>query len=406
MTAAERPAPPAGAAERVLGTYSRGHEGPTVVVCGGIHGNEPAGVHAAQRVLARLAAMAPPFAGTLVAVAGNVGALGQGRRFLQRDLNRLWLPAQVAALQTRPASSGDDASGWRDEDREQRQLAALFERYVREAHGPLVFLDLHTSSAASAPFVCTGDTAPNRRLARALPVPLILGLEECIDGAVLDWWNAQGHAALAIEGGQHAAASTVEHLQAALWLLLEACGALPRGAIDVRPWRSVLAQAARGLPRVVEVRHRHVVGAGDGFVMRPGFASFQRVRRRQPLAHDARGEVLAREGGRVLLPLYQSQGDDGFFLGRDVWPWWLHIGAVLRRLRCDRLLHLLPGVERRADDPEVLHVEPRTARWLVVEVFHLLGFRRRRERQGKLVFSRRFANAAARSLPWRAGTRA
>ena len=34
------------------------------------------------------------------------------------------------------------------------------------------------------------------------------------------------------------------------------------------------------------------------------------------LAEDRRGLIRAREAGYVLLPLYQAQGSDGFFIAR------------------------------------------------------------------------------------------
>jgi hypothetical protein len=36
------------------------------------------------------------------------------------------------------------------------------------------------------------------------------------------------------------------------------------------------------------------------------------------LAHDRNGEIRAPFDGLVLLPLYQSEGSDGFFYGRSV----------------------------------------------------------------------------------------
>ena len=71
---------------RVIGRYPEAPgEGPTLVVFGGIHGNEPAGVFAARRVAARLAELAPPMRGQFVALAGNRPALARGVRFLEAN---------------------------------------------------------------------------------------------------------------------------------------------------------------------------------------------------------------------------------------------------------------------------------------------------------------------------------
>ena len=41
-------------AQREIGVWDSGSPGPTLLVTGGVHGNEPAGVHAAARVLEEL----------------------------------------------------------------------------------------------------------------------------------------------------------------------------------------------------------------------------------------------------------------------------------------------------------------------------------------------------------------
>jgi succinylglutamate desuccinylase len=103
----------------------------------------------------------------------------------------------------------------------------------------------------------------------------------------------------------------------------------------------------------------------------------------------------------VLLPLYQGQGEDGFFLCRDVHPLWLRLARWLRRLRLDALLPLLPGVSRHREQPDALLVDPGVARLLVREVFHLFGYRHCRPAAGRLVFTRRRVAPITRQLPWR-----
>ncbi len=377
--------------ERALGAYDAGQPSPSLLVCAGIHGNEPAGVHAVRRVLAKLHELALPIRGRIEAVAGNLAALQQGARYLARDLNRGWGADKLDALRKR----GDDAP----EDAEQRALLTVFEQAQARRRGPLVFVDLHTSSGDSPPFTATGDTLPNRHLATALPLPLILGLEETIEGAALEWFNARGHAALAIEGGRHDAPGTIDNHEASLWVLLVATGMLRAEQVPGHAaWLAHLRAAAQGAPPVVEITYRHVVSAADAFRMEPGFASFQPIAKGQKLGSSAQGDVRARDAGRVLLPLYQAQGDDGFFLGRDVRPFWLRVARWLRALRFDCVLGLLPGVRCGKDDPNTMFASRRVARWFLVEIFHLLGFRKERVQGDVMVFSRRFANHEAESL--------
>lgn len=62
----------------------------------------------------------------------------------------------------------------------------------------------------------------------------------------------------------------------------------------------------------------------------------------------------------------------------------------LRHLQLERLLPVLPGVHRHPDQATTLVVNPRIARWFVLEIFHLLGFRKKRTQVGKLIVSRRW----------------
>jgi succinylglutamate desuccinylase len=124
--------------------------------------------------------------------------------------------------------------------------------------------------------------------------------------------------------------------------------------------------------------------------MAPGFTSFQPVDAGQRVGEWGDGQaVIAPEGGRLLMPLYQPQGDDGFFLTRDVRRFWLALSTLLRRLRVDRVAALLPGVRRHPYIAGAVIVDRRVARWYTVEVFHLLGFRREVEQGYSLILSRR-----------------
>ncbi|MBK6950183.1 MAG: hypothetical protein IPH16_20770 [Haliscomenobacter sp.] len=62
-----------------------------------------------------------------------------------------------------------------------------------------------------------------------------------------------------------------------------------------------------------EIIWRHPVEPEDQFRMEPGFQNFDPVRIGQRLATDRNGPVLAKVDARILMPLYQAQGEDGFF---------------------------------------------------------------------------------------------
>ena len=374
---------------RILGVVDDELPGPTVVVIGGVHGNEPAGVVALERVLKTLERTRPLVAGKLVGVLGNRAALAAGRRFNTRDLNRDWTEAGCAELK--------GATHLVDEDAEQRALLDVFEPLIDQADRPVVFIDLHSSSGRGAPFCCMADVLRNRPIALSLPLPLVLGLEEVIDGSMLGYLCDRGHVGIAFEGGQHDDPETIDRLESIVWLSLVASGLLDRSQVpDIEDHRARLRAATTDLPRVLEIRHRHVIGPGEDFRMEPGFTNFGPVRRGDLLAHDDRGELRASEHGLIMLPRYQGEGDDGYFLARPVSQLWLKVSEVLRRARLDRFLPRLVGARRLAEAVDHFLVDGvLPPRW-VTNVFHLFGYRKMRSNGQGQVFSRRRPDASSR----------
>jgi succinylglutamate desuccinylase len=373
---------------REIGSYSTGVDGPMLVALGGVHGNEPAGVIAARRVLQELEDRQVPMRGRFQAIAGSLVGLQRQVRYVEHDLNRIWSKVEIE----RARATGPEHFAW--EQRDQAEILAVLEDDLIEAarhRTPVHVLDLHSTSADGPPFTIIGDTLQNRRIAFALGVPVILGLEENVDGTLLGWLAGLGHVAVGIEGGQHDLLSTVDNHESALWIALVTAGLVEeRHAPDLPGHRARLAATATGIPPVVEIRYRHGLEAGEPFEMVGQLPNFAEVQHDQLLARSGRsGDIRALESGILLLPRYQGQGDDGFFLGRRVNPLWLSLSAWLRRLNVETLLRLLPGVFRPPEGHGELYVNRRIARWFSNEVFHLLGYRRNREQGPWRVFSRR-----------------
>lgn len=370
--------------ERIIGRVEGQSPGPTVVIVGALHGNEPAGVIAAARVLDALSKPGTPLKGVCMGIVGNLASLRKGQRFHDFDLNRAFTPERISALAT------TDIEGESPEDKEQRALMTLLEGLHQEATGPIVFLDLHSTSGDSPPFCAMADTLHNRPIAFSLPIPVILGLEESIEGTLMGYLSERGHIAVVVEGGQHESPKTPDYLEAAIWLSLVSAGCLK--AKDVEGYaehRRSLASIGGHLPDVVEIRYRHAITPEDGFTMKPGFKGMEKVSKGELLATNKAGDIRSPAKARMLMPLYQGKGNDGFFLVREVALFWLWLSALLRRLSLEPLLGYLPGVTRDPHSPDCLQVDPSIARYWTLEIFHLFGYRRRLDHDGHLTFTRR-----------------
>lgn len=305
--------------ERVLGHARGPKSGPTLVAVAGLHGNETAGILALERVLVELSGREDQLSGDFVAFAGNRAALARNRRFLGRDLNRLWTGERVSALRVAGSTSNPRGAFAHEEDVEQRQLLLALDEIMAATRGDVFLLDLHTTSGPGHPFSTISDPSVSRSFAQHLPVPLILGLGEMLQGTLAGFFTSLGIPSLVFEGGQHGAPGSVSCSEAAIWLCLAITGVVSESTFgQVGTGRQILRTATRGLPLVLEMQYRHPLGSGDGFRMLPGFQSFQPVEAGQLLAEDRNGPVRCPMPGRLLMPLYQAQGEDGFFLVREV----------------------------------------------------------------------------------------
>lgn len=360
--------------------------GPTVVVTAGMHGNEPSGVFAVHDVFRQLKSAGVPLKGRFVGLAGNLAALSRNVRQIDRDLNRVWTGPEMARLLAEPSEAVRDSS----EAFEALELHAAISQVLASGPGPFFFIDLHTTSAVTSPFVPFDDTLKNRDFVRHFPVAGVLGIEEYLPGTLLSYLTRFNVVTLGYEAGQHVAPESVTSHAALLWLALEQAGCLgPNHGVDIAAQRALLESRADDLSGFFEVRYRHGIGPEEQFRMKPGFRNFAPVRKHDHIADNQHGPVRAPLGGRILMPLYQSTGSDGFFLVRQIAPFWLRLSRWLRRGHYERWLALLPGVRIAPDDPETLEVDTLVARFLSTQVFHLLGYRRHRAEGRVIRWSRR-----------------
>lgn len=305
------------ARDGLIGWVRGNAEGPLLLCVGGLHGNEPAGVRALEELVAMVAGRRQALRGDFVAVAGNLRALAAGRRFMSYDLNRAWTPFRIGEARDRVLSANGSAAV--AEDLELVRLLGVLDEVTSGRRGSAWFLDLHTTSGGGGAFTTSADKSRHKRFAMSIPAPLILRLDEHLEGTLTSYMKGVGYTTAVFECGQHEEAESRIRAESAVWLAIRAAGLLAdRDVPEARSGYRRLEEAYRHLPRILEMRYRHPVEGEDGYVTRPGFRNFQPVRAGDVIGDDRHGEVMAPKSGRILMPLYQELGEDGFFVVRDM----------------------------------------------------------------------------------------
>ncbi len=378
---------------RFIGKIEK-EEGPTVVFFGGIHGNEPAGVFALKRLFERIDPK--DVNGSVYAIAGNLAALKKSQRFINKDLNRIWTEAEIEAL--------DRKTVLNDEEHEQYELYQVLKNIIARNNPPYYFIDLHTTSSETLPFITINDALINRKFSDQYPVPVVLGIEEHLSGPLLSYINERGYVSIGFESGQHDKREAISNALAFVYLTLKNTGSLNgEHEHDFEKYYDQLKRYARHLSQVFEIIHLHRISNGDIFQMYPNFESFQNVKKGTTLA-ESNGEILkATYSARIFMPLYQQKGREGYFIIRRIHPFFLSLSELLRKRKADGLLTILPGVSWKDKESGTLQVNLRIARLFARQIFHLLGFRSKYTDKSHLKLNNRERVARIemyKDLPW------
>lgn len=359
--------------QREIGRYGDTTVGPTVVVIAGIHGNEPSGIFALKHVFERMYELHPDFKGNIVALSGNLPALERGERFIKNDLNRIWQSERVEEIKNGLLDVDEILPDINQQIDIYRHIETIFKKHP----GPYYFIDLHTTSADSVPFITLNDTLRNRKFALNFPVPIILGIEEFLNGPLMSYINELGPIAMGFEAGSHDDLQSIKNHESCIWLALKAIGCLDEDHIpDYKRHYGRLAGQSIDGKRVFEIRFRYARTEAEGFEMQAGFQNFQPIKKETFLARNKKENIHALETGRIFLPLYQQMGDDGFFIIREIKWFWLGVSAWLRKYNFGRFLRWLPGITIKDNHVRTFKINAGIARWFVLDIFHLLGYRR------------------------------
>ncbi len=286
-----------------------------------MHGNEPAGVEALETVFALLdreQIVNPSFCykGRLLGIIGNWRAYSEGKRFIVKDLNRQWTTENIERIQQAGPSQLDS------EDQDLLEILNLVKAEVAECKPTqVVLLDLHTTSASGGIFAIATDDPESIRIASGLHAPVITGLMRGIAGTTLHFFNETTFkiptAAAAFEAGQHEDHVSVNRSIAAIINCMRSIGAVCPEDVENRH-DDILVEYSKNLPKIANLIKVHSIKAGDDFEMQPGYQNFQPVVKGELLAHDRHGEIRSPADAMILMPLYQPQGSDGFFLVKQV----------------------------------------------------------------------------------------
>ncbi|XVH31810.1 succinylglutamate desuccinylase [Haloferacaceae archaeon DSL9] len=176
--------------------YELGEGTPEVAVVAGIHGDEPCGVRAIQRLIAD----EPDVERPIKLIVANEAALDAGVRYLEEDLNRVF--------------PGDP-----DADTHERRLAAAVAREVQGC----TTLALHSTQSYAEPIgVIKSVDEVARAICPHLPVDVVIETDDHTDGRLIEYPHT-----IEVECGLQGTDRAAENGYELVCAFLAATGALP-----------------------------------------------------------------------------------------------------------------------------------------------------------------------------------
>lgn len=292
---------------RIIGEYDSGNQGPLLFITGGIHGNEPSGIVAMKKVFDILKKEKPSIKGKVVGVSGNREALQKDVRYIDEDLNRTWTVENIA--------SGKEDS---HEKKEMFEIINVLEKYPEEDFTKRYFLDCHTTSSASEPYISVQDVNDNDEWAHKFPTYIIRGFSDIVLGCIDHYESRIGITGFVFEGGQHEGKSSVLNHEGMIWHAIHLACVLNLNDLEEYPEAEKMLEEKRKNRKTFEIEYRHGLKDGDDFKMEPNFSNFQKIEKDELLAYQNGKPIYSKWDAYIFMPLYQSQGNDGFFVVKEV----------------------------------------------------------------------------------------
>lgn len=313
--------------DRLIGRYTGTEYGPLIICIGGIHGNEQAGLKALDLVLKMLEVepITNPefeFRGRLVAIRGNIPAIKAGTRYIDKDLNRNFIKSRIDKLRN------GDLKPQYSEDAEAIKLINAIKAEIKDYHAQkVVIIDLHTTSSPGGIFTIVPEDNESLKIAREMHAPVIKGMIDGIKGTTMHYFTSENLGLICktvtFESGQHDDPSSITIAIAAIAACLRAMGCIDPQDVESQH-DNILINFSEDLPSVTKLIMKHSIVPGDGFMMKPNYLNFQEVEKGEIIAHDNKGPIAVPDDGLLLMPLYQDQGEDGFFIIKTITEYEFH----------------------------------------------------------------------------------
>jgi len=294
---------------RIIGNYHTGNTKKTIVLICGIHGNELSGKKALENIFKHLEEKSIEINGNIIGVQGNIEAIKQKERFINIDLNRIWQKKHIDTAIKQNNSKNSEYN-------ELKKIHSIIETIIqKKKKNNITIIDLHNTSSPDGLFTIVNNEKETK-IASYINIPCVTKLFTKVKGSLAQYYNSKGITSLVFEGGLIGDPMSIFNHENGIYKMLEKMKFIqskdiPKKIINEREkMKSIFKKKFVKY----EVKYIHKIQPEDNFIMKSNISNFQDIKKNEVLGIDKNGEIKAPIKGKILMPLYQSQGSEGFYI--------------------------------------------------------------------------------------------
>jgi len=355
-------------------SIEKGKHKPSIFFFCCTHGNEIAGFKALNQLFDNLYELENHVEANIYGIIGNREAHEKNMRYIDTDLNRIWTRDNLLQIDQKMRKA--------HEFRELKSIYQIIEEKSMDKTGELYFVDLHTTSSQSKPFIVMNDSLKNIKFTSGLGVSVIIGVERFISGSMLDFFNERGYVSFAFEGGRHNDQDAVYAIEDFCIKILMRTKSLAKNGVKMIKQKIKLKPS-----KFYEMKYRHKINKHDEFQMLNGYKNFQPVKKGEKLAMHNQKIVKSPNNYTIFMPLYQQQGEDGFFFIKSITSLKLKLISLIRKSKFQN--SLISGNYIEEKNKNQIIVNKTNLKPYQVQLLNLLGFRKRKNINDKKAIYKR-----------------
>jgi len=291
--------------ERVIGNYHNNND-KTIIFIAAIHGNENSGVIALKKFFKDISKLNIKINGTIIGLIGNLHALQNNSRYIDHDMNRMWTQKEIDSQSKQHIS----------EKKELLILHNLIEKIISlKKKKNICIIDLHNTSSPSGVFTIVNNKK-EEKLAQYLNIPVIKDLFSKVKGSLASYYNARNVTSIVFEGGSIGDPASINNHEAGIWKILEKKEFISNNSIPEKVLKNYqnMINFSNKIKGNYSVKHIHKIKKNDNFLMYPNMQNFETIQKGQVIGEDENGPIKSPKTGHLLMPLYQEQGEEGFYI--------------------------------------------------------------------------------------------